>query len=62
MNKFFTKEFVMILAIILFIMSIHGLLLSVIDYNQEGTMITLLILIYGVYAVYNRCCCCIEII
>ena len=61
MAKFFTPELVLIIALTLCIMSFHGLLLCVIDYNQQKTYFTLVLLIYAVYAVFFRCCSFIDI-
>ena len=54
MGIMFSPEIIFIISIILVFISIHSLILCVIDFNQAGDIITIFFLIYGVYIIYLR--------
>jgi hypothetical protein len=55
MGIMFSPEIIFIISIILTLISIHSLILCVIDFNQIGDIVTIFFLIYGVYIIYLRC-------
>jgi hypothetical protein len=55
MGILFSPETIFIISIILLLISIHSLILCVIDFNQIGDFVTILMLLYGVYIIYIRC-------
>jgi len=51
----FSPEIIFIISIILTLISIHNLILCVIDFNQINDIITFFFLIYGLHIIYLRC-------
>jgi hypothetical protein len=49
MGLLFSPEMIFVISIILFLISIHSLILCVIDFNQIGDSITIFFLLYGLY-------------
>ena len=54
MGILFSIETIFVISVILLLISIHSLILCVIDFNQIGDFFTLIILFYGLYIIYVR--------
>lgn len=61
MGILFSPEVIFIISIILVLISIHGLLLCVIDYNQLKSIVTIFFLLFGLFIIYRRTCFSIKI-
>jgi hypothetical protein len=61
MGILFSPEIIFIISIILFLISIHSLILCVINYNKLGGIVTFFFLLYGMYIFYLRCHSSVEL-
>lgn len=60
MGLYLSFEFIFIISVVLTFISMHSLVLCIIDYHRYKNFISLLFLMIGLYIFYGRSCACIK--